>query len=141
VVLAPLNVAAVLYIPPRLRGAAVGLLALLRNEGGSVGTSMAQTILERREQFHVLRLNEKLDALYPAVQRWLGQGRDLFMHGTGDPVRSQQMALRSLQELRDRQAAALAYFDVFWASAGVGAPVGVLGLPMRRSGAGEGGQI
>src|SRR4029077_6461807 len=75
---APLNLAAFLYIPPRLRGAAVGLLALLRNEGGSVGTSMAQTIVERREQFHVLRLNEKLDALNPAVQRWLEQGRDLF---------------------------------------------------------------
>jgi DHA2 family multidrug resistance protein len=46
---APLNVAAFLYIPPRLRGAAVGLLALLRNEGGSVGTSVAKTIQERRE--------------------------------------------------------------------------------------------
>jgi hypothetical protein len=44
---------------------------------------MAQTILERREQFHVLRLNEKLDALYPAVQRWFEQGRERFMQGTG----------------------------------------------------------
>jgi MFS transporter, DHA2 family, multidrug resistance protein len=35
---APLNVAAFLYIPKTMRGAAVGLLALLRNEGGSVGT-------------------------------------------------------------------------------------------------------
>jgi hypothetical protein len=26
------------------------------------------------------------------------------------------MALRALQQLRDRQAAALAYFDVFWSS-------------------------
>ena len=47
----------------------MGLLAFFRNEGGSVGTSVAKTIQERREQFHVLRLNEKLDALYPAVQR------------------------------------------------------------------------
>src|SRR5262249_54870609 len=108
-------------IPPRLRGAAVGLLALLRNEGGCVGTPMVQTILERREQFHVLRLNEKLDALYPAVQRWFVQGREMFMRRTGDPVRSQQSALRLLQELRDRQALSLAYFDVFWSSAVVGA--------------------
>ena len=42
-IFAPLNVAAFLYIPKELRGAAVGLLALLRNEGGSVGTSIAQT--------------------------------------------------------------------------------------------------
>jgi pimeloyl-ACP methyl ester carboxylesterase len=45
------------------RGAAVGLLALLRNEGGSVGTSVAQIIQQRREQFHNLRLNESLDPL------------------------------------------------------------------------------
>jgi DHA2 family multidrug resistance protein len=45
---APLNVAAFLYIPREMRGAAVGLLALLRNEGGSVGTSIAQTVQERR---------------------------------------------------------------------------------------------
>jgi DHA2 family multidrug resistance protein len=138
---APLNLAAFLYIPPQLRPAAVGLLALLRNEGGSVGTSVAQTIQERREQFHILRLNEKLDALYPAVQRWFEQGRDLFMRSTGDPVRSHQMALRGLQELRDRQAAALAYFDVFWASAVVAALMVFLVLLMRRSVAEKGAHV
>jgi MFS transporter, DHA2 family, multidrug resistance protein len=60
---APLNVAAFIYLPKEIRGAAVGLLALLRNEGGSVGTSVAQIIQERREQFHTLRLNESLDPL------------------------------------------------------------------------------
>jgi MFS transporter, DHA2 family, multidrug resistance protein len=48
-IFAPLNVAAYLYIPLTLRGAAVGLFALLRNEGGSFGTSIGQTITERRE--------------------------------------------------------------------------------------------
>ena len=62
-IFAPLNVAAFLYLPKELRGAAVGLLALLRNEGGSVGTSVAQTIQERRDQFHSLRLGENLDPL------------------------------------------------------------------------------
>jgi MFS transporter, DHA2 family, multidrug resistance protein len=41
---APLNVAAFLYIPKEMRAATVWLLALLRNEGGSVGTSIAKTI-------------------------------------------------------------------------------------------------
>src|SRR6202161_4087713 len=53
---APANVAAYLYTPLALRGAAVGLLSLLRNEDDSVGTSMAQTLPERRDQFHSLRL-------------------------------------------------------------------------------------
>jgi len=34
---------------------------LLRNEGGSVGTSVAQTIHERRDQLHSLHLGENLD--------------------------------------------------------------------------------
>jgi DHA2 family multidrug resistance protein len=55
------------------------LLALLRNEGGSVGTSIAQTIHERREQFHTLRLNEHLDALNPNVNQFLQQGQMLFL--------------------------------------------------------------
>ena len=71
---APLNVAAFIYLPKEMRGAAVGLLALLRNEGGSVGTSVAQIIQQRREQFHILRLNEGLDPLNPPVNSLLVNG-------------------------------------------------------------------
>src|SRR6516165_8472480 len=94
-IFAPLNVAAFLYIPPQLRGAAVGLLALLRNEGGSVGTSVAQTIQERRDQFHSLRLNENLDTLNPAVNSFFQQAQDGFLQQTGDPVAAKQMALQA----------------------------------------------
>ena len=44
---APLNLAAFRYTPKHLRGPAVGLLALLRNEGGSFGVSLVQTVQER----------------------------------------------------------------------------------------------
>ena len=50
-------------------------LALLRNEGGSVGTSLAQTIQERREQFHTLRLGEYLDRFNPAVNSFARQSQ------------------------------------------------------------------
>jgi DHA2 family multidrug resistance protein len=113
-IFAPLNVAAFLYIPPQLRGAAVGLLALLRNEGGSVGTSVAQTIQERRDQFHSLRLGENLDPLNPAVNSYLDQVQPGFLQQTGDPVAAKQMALQSLANLREQQASALSYFDIFF---------------------------
>src|SRR6185369_14067435 len=77
-VFAPINVAAFLYIPKELRGAAVGLLALLRNEGGSVGTSLAKILLDRGEQFHTLRLNESLDPLNPAVGRFFERTSGFF---------------------------------------------------------------
>jgi DHA2 family multidrug resistance protein len=110
---APLNVAAFLYIPRELRGAAVGLLALLRNEGGSVGTSVAQIIHERREQFHTLRLNEHLDPLSPEVHRLLERVQAFFLHRNGDAPLSRRMTLQALEHLRTRQALSLAYFDVF----------------------------
>lgn len=140
-IFAPLNVAAFIYIPKEVRGAAVGLLALLRNEGGSVGTSVAQIIQERREQFHILRLNEHLDALNPAVDRLLAQVQALFLHRTGDAARSHEMALQVLERLRERQALSLAYFDVFAFSAAFAVVLIGLVVIMRRSVAEKGAHI
>src|SRR6202007_2834081 len=93
---APANVAAYLHTPLALRGAAVGLLSLLRNEGGSVGTSMAQTIQERRDQFHVLRIGELLDSFNANAVSFLDQARGVFMQQTGDPYAAQQFGWQSL---------------------------------------------
>src|SRR5262249_37857907 len=132
-IFAPLNVAAFINIPPQLRGAAVGLLALLRNEGGSVGTSVAQTIQERRDRFHLLRLGENLDALNPALNSYLQQAQPAFLQQTGDPLAAKQMALQSLANLRAAQASALSYFDTFLIFALL--PVVLIGLVlfMKRS--------
>jgi DHA2 family multidrug resistance protein len=132
-VFAPVNVAAYLYIPRSLRGAAVGLMSLLRNEGGSVGTSMGQTITERREIFHALRLNENLDPLNPAVNSYIAQAQPGFLQQTGDPVAAQQMAWQSLENLREQQASALAYFDAFLIFAVVGVLLAFLVRFMKRS--------
>src|SRR5262249_10586566 len=109
-----LNVAAFRYIPPHLRGAAVGLFALLRNEGGSVGTSLAQTIQQRRLQFHSARVGEFLDPLNPQVNDFLGQSAGYFARESGDPPGSRLAAVQALEDLRQQQAGSLAYFDVFW---------------------------
>jgi DHA2 family multidrug resistance protein len=132
-IFAPLNVAAFLYIPPQLRGAAVGLLALLRNEGGSVGTSVAQTIQERRDQFHILRLGENLDPLNPAVNSYLDQVQPGFLQQIGDPVAAKQMALQSLANLREQQASALSYFDIFFIFAVIAVALVALVFFMKRS--------
>ncbi len=130
---APLNVAAFLYIPKHLRGAAVGLLALLRNEGGSFGVSMVETIQERRTQFHTARIGEFLDSSHPAVNTFLEQGRALFRLQTSDSARSQQMALQSLADLRRQQAVSFGFFDVFWVAAVASVGLVFLVLLMKRS--------
>ena len=114
---APLNVAAFLYTPKHLRGAAVGLLALLRNEGGSFGVSMVQTLQERRNQFHTSRIGEFLDPFNPEANSFLEQTREFFYQQTGDLAGSQQLALQSLADLVQQQTVSFAFFDVFWVAA------------------------
>jgi DHA2 family multidrug resistance protein len=130
---APVNVAAYLHTPMALRGAAVGLLSLLRNEGGSVGTSLAQTFQERRGQFHTLRLGEYLDPFNAAAKAFLAQAQSLFLPQTADPVALQQLAWQQLENVRQQQASSLAYFDIFWMIAVLTFAVAFFVLLMKRS--------
>jgi DHA2 family multidrug resistance protein len=138
---APISVAAYKYIPVHLRGAAVGLLSLLRTEGGSVGTALAQTIQEPRQQLLLSRLGENLGPLNSHVQSFLQQTGEFFLQWTGDPARSQRMAVQALDNLRQQQAASLAFFDIFWVCALLSAALVVLVLLMRRSVAEKGEHI
>ena len=140
-IFAPLNVAAFRNIPPQLRGAAVGMLALLRNEGGSVGTSIAKTIHDRREQLHSLRLGENLDPFNPAVNDFFAQAQAGLISVTGDPVAAHQMALQALDNLRLQQSSALAYFDSFFIFAVISAALALPVFLMRRSVAAKGAHV
>jgi DHA2 family multidrug resistance protein len=140
-IFAPLNVAAFKYTPLHLRGAAVGLFALLRNEGGSVGTSLAQTMQQRRLQFHVSRIGEFLDPFNQKVDEFLTQGRAGFFQESGDPAGSLQQTLQGLEDLRQQQAASMAYFDVFFLCAVLGVALTVLVFLMKRSVAEKGAHI
>jgi DHA2 family multidrug resistance protein len=130
---APANVAAYLYTPVALRGAAVGLLSLLRNEGGSVGTSLGQALQDHRQQFHTLRLGEYLDPFNPAVISFLEQTSAFFLQQTGDPALSRELAWQTLANLRQQQASALAYFDCFWVFAVIMLALVPLVMFMKRS--------
>ncbi len=140
-IFAPISVAAYMYTPQHLRGAAVGLFSLLRNEGGSVGTSLAQTIHERRDQFHALRLGESLDPFNPAVRDFTDRAQAYFLQQTGDPEASQEMAVEMLALLREQQSSALAYFDVFWLAGVLALVLVVFVFFMKRSVAEKGAHL
>jgi DHA2 family multidrug resistance protein len=139
--LAPANVAAYLYTPPLLRGAAVGLLSLLRNEGGSVGTSLAKQCRSAATSFTPCGLASLLDSFNAAVISFLDQARAGFLQQIGDPVAAQQLAGQALENLRQQQASALAYFDVFLMLAVVTLVLVPMVLLMKRSVAEKGAHI
>jgi DHA2 family multidrug resistance protein len=110
----PLNTAAYLYLSPEQRLRATGLYNLLRNEGGSVGTSVSQTLLERREQFHLSRLGEHLDPFNSTLSAQLDELTVYFQGLTGDPAGARMMAWRAVDDTRQAQALSLSYFDCFY---------------------------
>jgi DHA2 family multidrug resistance protein len=102
---------------------------------------MGQTIQERREQFHLSRLGDSLSSLNPHVQTLLDKGHAFFLQHTGDPVQSQHMTVQALANLRQQQAALLAYFDMFWACAVLVSILVLLVFFMKRSVAEKGAHI
>ena len=96
---------------------------------------------ERRDQFHTLRLGESLDPFSAAARSFLDQAYGPFLQQTGDPVAARQLALQALANLRQQQASALAYFDVFWVLAVVMVALMFVVLLMKRSVAEKGARI
>jgi MFS transporter, DHA2 family, multidrug resistance protein len=138
---APLSVAAFMYLPKELRGPASGIFAVFRNEGGSAGTSLGNTLVQRRLQFHDARLVETLDPVNPIFNEAIRTGQSFFSGVTGDPETSRLMALQAVDDLRQQQAGAMAYLDAFWLCAVLALGIIPLALLMRRSVAEKGAHI
>jgi len=138
---APLSVAAFMYLPKELRGPAAGIFAVFRNEGGSAGTSLVNTFMQRRLQFHDARLVETLDPVNPAFHDAIRSGQSFFFGITGDPETSRLMALQAVDNLRQEQAGAMSYLDAFWMLAVLSLTIIPLVLLMKRSVAEEGAHI
>lgn len=65
----------------------------------------------------------------------------MFLQQTGAPAASQHMTWQALEDLRQQQAASLAYFDVFWLCAALGVTLVFLVLLMKRSVAEKGAHV
>ena len=89
----------------------------------------------RRQPFHLSRVVNSTPSttLQPGRELFSGTGSASFFQQSGDSAGSQQTAVQALDNLRQQQAALLAYFDVFWACAVLGAALVLLVLLMKRS--------
>jgi DHA2 family multidrug resistance protein len=69
------------------------------------------------------------------------RGQEFFMRLTGNPALSHQKSVNVLADLRQQQAASLAYFDVFWLCGVLGLVLVFVVLLMKRSVAEKGAHI
>lgn len=104
----PLNALAFRDVPKERSGYASALINLARNFGGSIGISVASTIVTRRQQFHQNRLVEHLQPLNPSYNEFIAK----LDHVVGTAGSGQQSLARAYQ-LASEQIMLLSYLDAF----------------------------
>jgi DHA2 family multidrug resistance protein len=126
----PITTASYEGLPDSKTDQASALINLARNFGGSMGVSLTQTMLARREQFHQSRLVEHVGSWNPFYYDTLNQIEAYFRTHTftGSPVGS---SVAYIGQMVKTQSVILAYIDVFFALAVVAGFMVPLSLSLR----------
>ncbi|MGB7496709.1 MAG: DHA2 family efflux MFS transporter permease subunit [Candidatus Acidiferrum sp.] len=110
----PINVTAFSFVSKERMNSATGLINLARNIGGSVGISMVTTIQARLTQKHQTDLVSHMTPLNPGYLAAMhGLAAGIEAKGSSAVTAMQQASAILYGELQ-RQAAMLAFIDVFW---------------------------
>jgi DHA2 family multidrug resistance protein len=126
----PITTASYDGIPPDKTDQASALINLARNFGGSMGVSLTQTVLARREQFHQGRLVEHVGSWNPFYADTLSHVQSYFRAHTFTG-NSAGTSLAYIGQLVRSQATILAYIDVFFTLAGIAALMIPLAISLR----------
>jgi len=89
------------------------LFGMAQGLGALLGNAVLGSFLVLRPRLHAARLGEGLDLLDPQVAARLHAYASLHLHDILDPAQRQLQALRMLRQASAREAAALAYNDLF----------------------------
>jgi DHA2 family multidrug resistance protein len=138
IVITPLNAIAMMSIQPKDAANASGLMNMLRNLGGAVGTATLGTIITKREQFHSNIIGQAVTPFRGEVRARLDQMTNYFMaHGISDPAIAQHQAVIALGNTVKRQALVMGFSDTF-AVIGVILVIAAIAILLARKGQGGG---
>ncbi len=105
------------YVRRRDMNNASAIFNTLRNLGGSFGVAFVTTLIARRSQFHQYRLVEHLTPYDPGYMFRLQELQSYFSQYYGSFADSANLAQGFVYRALQRQAAALAFNDAFYAEA------------------------
>lgn len=111
--MSPLSNAAMATLPPEKTGVGSGVFNLFKNVGGSVGIAIFGTVLDTRTTFHAAILAEYVDQSSAAAAKLIGAIQAGFMQDGMSALQAHGAALTLLQGMITKQAAVMAYGDVF----------------------------
>jgi len=109
----PLSLATLGPLPRADVGAGSGFYNLSRQLGGSFGIAVLTVSLDHQLAVHRAQLAEHLPSTSPLLQQRLAQMQAVLQRSGVDVETARRQALEMLSQALDRQAALLAYGDVF----------------------------
>jgi DHA2 family multidrug resistance protein len=110
----PINVAAFYYVPREKTNDGTALINLVRNVGGGFGIAFVMTLLARRMQTYQSLLVHNLVPTNLTYEHALAGLRTALIHRGVNPTQADMGAMSVLYGMLRRQAAMLAYDNVFW---------------------------
>jgi DHA2 family multidrug resistance protein len=110
----PITTASYDGLPASKTDQASSLINLARNFGGSIGVSISQTVLARREQFHHSRLSEQVGTWNPEYHQTLSEAQSYFASQPSQGGSPSQTGFAWIGQAVDQQAGFLSYIDVFF---------------------------
>ncbi len=113
-------------------GNATSLFNLMRNIGGAAGIAVVQTVLVRQRQTHTAVLAAHITGYDVGSQQYLAGLKSAFIARGADAVTAVERSYGAVFGLVQRQAAMMAFIDVFWAMGLVFLVLLPLILLMRR---------
>ena len=110
----PITTAAYVGVPPGKNNQVSALTNLMRNLGGGIGISIAQTLLARRQQFHQQHLVSHVTAYSPELRRLLAGLGQALAHRGAATVAATRRAYAIVYGMVQQQATTLAFIDTMW---------------------------
>jgi MFS transporter, DHA2 family, multidrug resistance protein len=109
----PINVAAFAYVPKEKTNMGTGIINLARNIGASVGIATVTTMLDRRAQFHQVRLTEHVNNFSAAYRNMLSGTQARLIAAGSTAAHASAQAHSMIYGTIQRQAVMLAFLDNF----------------------------
>jgi DHA2 family multidrug resistance protein len=128
----PITTASYDGVPPEKTNQASALINVARNLGGSMGVALAQTILQQRQQFHQSRLVEHIAPSDLGYQQSLHALTRFFEAQGSNAPNAASQAIAEIGQTLQHQIDLLAYIDVFWSLAVIGAIMVPIALSLRH---------
>jgi DHA2 family multidrug resistance protein len=128
----PISAVSYSDLRPEDTGQASSLINVARNLGGSIGISMANTLLAQRSQFHQTRLVEHIYPSSSSYQQALDRITQYFVQQGDALAQAKARAIAWIGQTVATQASLLSYIDVFWSAAVFAAILVPLTLSIKK---------